>query len=184
MTVAPAQLAVKATLTPETLAPPVASVANLTRNSRAERARMPVALHVAEDVAIQHGVCIRPITQRVTDIHTGEVTLVDVPCGATLESKCPPCAQRAKRLRMHQCRTGWHADTDPIPDADPPNDPQRDLVQVRADITAARDEFLDLGDLDSAEAAAETLELLDAELAELGVRGKLEPDRSGERRTR
>ncbi len=69
-----------------------ASSANLTRNSRAERARMPVALHVAEDVAIQHGVCIRPITQRVTDTYTGEVTLVDVPCGATLETKCPLCS--------------------------------------------------------------------------------------------
>jgi len=184
MTVIDSQSRVNATLTPEPLAAPVASSANLTRNSRAERARMPVALHVAEDVAIQHGVCIRPITQRVTDTYTGEVTLVDVPCGATLDSKCPPCAQRAKRLRMHQCRAGWHANTDPIPDADPPNDPQRDLVQVRADVTAVRDEFLDLGDVDSAEAAAETLDALDAELVDLGVRGRLEPDRTGERRTR
>ncbi len=48
---------------------------------------------------------------------------------------------------------------------------QRDLVAVRADVTAARDEFLALGDVESAEAAAETLEQLDAELAELGVRG-------------
>jgi hypothetical protein len=177
MTIANSLPDVNPALTPDPLAAPVASRANLTRNSRAERARMPVALHVAEDVAIQHGVCIRPITQRVTDTYTGEVTLVDVPCGATLESKCPPCAQRAKRLRMHQCRAGWHADTDPIPDEDPANDPQRDLVAVRADVTSARDELLDLGDVDSAEAAAETLELLDTELAELGVRGRLEPDR-------
>jgi len=151
-----------------------ASISNLTRNSRAERARMPVALHVAEDVAITHGVCIRPITQRVTDTLTGEVTLVDVPCGATLESKCPPCAQRARRLRMHQCRAGWHVDTDPIPDEDDATDPQRDLVAVRADVTATRDEFLALGDHDAAAAATETLEAIDAELAELGVRGHLE----------
>jgi hypothetical protein len=163
---------------------PAPSIANLTRNSRAERARMPVALHVAEDVAIQHGVCIRPITQRVTDTYTGEVTLVDVPCGATMEAKCPPCAKRAQRLRMHQCRAGWHADTDPIPDEDPANDPQRDLVAVRADVTAARDEFLALGDVDSAEAAVETLETLDAELVELGVRGRLEPEPTAGRRTR
>jgi hypothetical protein len=185
VTVTDSPSGVNATLTPEPLAVPVASTVNLTRNSRAERARMPVALHVAEDVAVQHSVCIRPITQRVTDTYTGEVTLVDVPCGATLETKCPPCALRAKRLRMHQCRAGWHADTDPIPDEDPPNDPQRDLVAVRADVTAARDEFLALGDVDSAEAAAETLELLDAELAELGVRGQLEPERApGGRRIR
>jgi hypothetical protein len=153
------------------------SIANLTRNSRAERARMPVALHVAEDVAITHGVCIRPITQRVTDTLTGEVALVDVPCGATLESKCPPCAERARRLRMHQCRAGWHAETDPIPDEDPSTDPQRDLVAIRADVTAARDEFIALGDHEAAAAAAETLEAIDAELAELGMRGHLEPQK-------
>jgi hypothetical protein len=151
------QPGVNPALTPDPLTQPVASSVNLTRNSRAERARMPVALHVAEDVAIQHGVCIRPITQRVTDTYTGEVTLVDVPCGATLETKCPPCALRAKRLRMHRCRAGWHADTDPIPDEDPATDPQRDLVAVRADVTAERDEFLALGDVDSAGAAAEAL---------------------------
>src|SRR3954469_12537768 len=123
MTVTDSPPVVTATVTPEPLAAPVASTANLTRNSRAERARMPVALHVAEDVAIQHGVCIRPITQKVTDTFAGEQTLIDVPCGATLEAKCPPCAQRARRLRMHQCRAGWHADTDPIPDEDPANDP-------------------------------------------------------------
>jgi hypothetical protein len=176
--------AINAPLTPPGLPAPVASVANLTRNSRAERARMPVALHVVEDVAIQHGVCIRPITQRVTDTITGEVTLVDVPCGATMEAKCPPCAERARRLRMHQCRAGWHADVDPIPDEDSSDDPQRDLVRTRADVTAVRDDFLAAGDLDSAEAAAETLELLDAELLELGVRGKVEPERATGRRTR
>jgi hypothetical protein len=173
------------TVAPGVMAAPSASTANLTRNSRAERARMPVALHVAEDVAIQHGVCIRPVTLRVTDTLTGEMTLVDVPCGATMEAKCPPCAKRAQRLRMHQCRAGWHAESDPIPDEDPANDPQRDLVAVRADVTATRDEFLALGDVESAEAAAETLELLDAELAGLGVRGSLEPERSTSgRRTR
>jgi hypothetical protein len=102
-----------------------------------------------------------------------------------MEAKCPPCAKRAQRLRMHQCRAGWHATTDPIPDEDPANDPQRDLVTVRADVTATRDEFLALGEVESAEAAAETLELLDAELAGLGVKGSLEPERSTSgRRTR
>ncbi|GLY14463.1 hypothetical protein Kisp01_14780 [Kineosporia sp. NBRC 101677] len=157
--------------------PTAASISNLTRNSRAERARMPVALHVAEDVAIANGVCVRPITQRVTDTHTGEVTLVDVPCGATLESKCPTCAQRARRLRMHQCRAGWHADSDPIPDEDTSTSAQQDLVAARADVTAVRDDFLARGDLGVAEAASETLDAIDAELAELGVRGPLEREK-------
>ncbi|MCE0536987.1 helitron helicase-like domain-containing protein [Kineosporia rhizophila] len=154
--------------------PSGASISNLTRNSRAERARMPVALHVAEDVAIANGVCVRPITQRVTDTLTGEVTLVDVPCGATLESKCPTCAQRARRLRMHQCRVGWHAESDPIPDEDPSTSAQQDLVAARADVTAVRDDYLARGDHDVAEAASETLDVIDAELAEMGVRGPLE----------
>ncbi|GLY19380.1 helitron helicase-like domain-containing protein [Kineosporia rhizophila] len=158
--------------------PAAASISNLTRNSRAERARMPVALHVAEDVAIANGVCVRPITQRVTDTLTGEVTLVDVPCGATLESKCPTCAQRARRLRMHQCRAGWHAESDPIPEEDLSTSAQQDLVAARADVTAVRDDFLARGDLGVAEAASETLEVIDAELAELGVRGPLEREPS------
>ena len=162
--------------------PGAASVAHLTRNSRAERARMPVALAVAEEVAISHGVCIRPVTMRVTDTATGETSMVDVPCGATMEAKCPPCAERSRRLRMHQCRAGWHADTDPIPDADPATDEQRDLVAVRADVTAVRDEFLELGDTVSAEAAGETLDVLDGELAGLGVRGHLEPEATGNTR--
>jgi len=163
----------------------VASSANLTRNSRAERARMPVALAVVEEVAISHGVCIRPITQRVTDTVTGEITLVDVPCGATMEAKCPPCAERGRRLRMHQCRAGWHAESDPIPNPDPSTSAQRELAEVRADVTAVRDEFLALGDVDSAQAATETLEQLDRELAALGVRGSLEPDKATSgRRTR
>ncbi|MEN3537423.1 replication initiator [Microbispora sp. ZYX-F-249] len=38
---------------------------------------------------------------------------MDVPCGATLESKCPPCAKRNRQLRRAQCREGWHLDHDP-----------------------------------------------------------------------
>ncbi|MBT0773163.1 hypothetical protein KIH74_29740 [Kineosporia sp. J2-2] len=172
-------------MTTDPMKPLGTSISNLTRNSRAERARMPVALHVAEDVAIAHGVCVRPITQRVTDTHTGEVTLVDVPCGATLESKCLPCAERARRLRVHQCRAGWHAETDPIPDEDPSNGAQQDLVAIRADVTSARDEFLHLGDRDAAEAATESLDAIDAELRDLGVRGSLDRETpSGTRRKR
>ena len=108
-----------------------------TRSSRVERARMPLAADVVEAVAISHGVCIRPVPQRVTDTWTGDVTFVDVPCGATLASTCPPCAERARRLRVHQCREGWHLDTDPDLTADEPNADQMRLVIERADATAA-----------------------------------------------
>ncbi|GAA1690184.1 hypothetical protein GCM10009765_44450 [Fodinicola feengrottensis] len=65
------------------------------------------------DMAIATGVCVRPVLQRLTDSTTGESRIVPIPCGATLDSKCPPCAERARRLRIQQCREGWHLDTDP-----------------------------------------------------------------------
>jgi hypothetical protein len=33
---------------------------------------------------------------------------------------CPPCADRAKRLRIQQCREGWHLDTEPEHEPAPP----------------------------------------------------------------
>ncbi len=36
-----------------------------------------------------------------------------ISCGSTREDRCPPCADRAKRLRIQQCREGWHLDTEP-----------------------------------------------------------------------
>jgi Replication initiator protein, pSAM2 len=49
----------------------------------------------------------------VTDTESGEVRVVPISCGSTREDRCPPCAERAKRLRMQQCRDGWHRDTGP-----------------------------------------------------------------------
>jgi hypothetical protein len=63
------------------------------------------------------GVCIRPHVRTVTDRATGESTSVPIPCGSTREAVCSPCATKARRLRMHQCREGWHRT-----DADQPTD--------------------------------------------------------------
>ena len=73
---------------------------------RAVRMAQPLAREVAEEIAKQYGVCIRPVPLRRQDILTGQVEVIDVPCGATLESKCPPCAKRNRHLRMAQCREG------------------------------------------------------------------------------
>jgi hypothetical protein len=136
---------------------------------------MPLAADVVEAAAVSHGVCVRPVPMKVTDTRTGEVSFIDVPCGATLASKCPSCAERARRLRMHQCREGWHLDTDPLPDADDPNDTQVGLVFERADITAARDDARDQDDEDTATVCVETLGEVDAEIRLAGVRGDVEP---------
>src|SRR5690606_13976116 len=65
------------------------------------------------EVAVAEGVCVRPVLQRVTDTLTGHVHTLVIPCGATLASVCPPCADKARRLRIQQCREGWHLAEDP-----------------------------------------------------------------------
>ncbi|GAA3624666.1 hypothetical protein GCM10022223_47180 [Kineosporia mesophila] len=143
--------------------------------SRIQRARMPLAKDVVEAVAVSHGVCIRPVLMRVTDELTGRIRDVDVPCGATLAAKCPSCAERARRLRVHQCREGWHLEAEPDLTPDVPNDEQRDLATARADMTAARDEFTAAGDDLSSLAATEALQMTDAELRKAGIRGDIDP---------
>jgi hypothetical protein len=81
--------------------------------------RPPVAApvitpEVVRDFAAEVGVCVRPLFRQVTDRETGQATSVVIRCGSTREAKCPPCAQRARRLRMQQCAEGWHLEEDPI----------------------------------------------------------------------
>jgi hypothetical protein len=72
---------------------------------------------VVRDYAAEAGVCIRPVLRQVTDRETGQVTSVVIRCGSTREAVCPPCAQRARRLRMQQCAEGWHLEDDPLTSA-------------------------------------------------------------------
>ena len=66
--------------------------------------------HTAERV----GVCVRPVIRRIIDNETGElVATVPLQCGSTRERVCKPCAAKARRLRMDQCRAGWHRTDDP-----------------------------------------------------------------------
>jgi hypothetical protein len=151
------------------------------KQTRAERLSMPLARDVVKDLAVEHGACIRPIQLRRTDLTTGQTEPVLVPCGHTLASVCPSCAERAKNLRAAQCREGWHLDQEPVIEPDDPTDEQAWLVQTRADAQAARD---------AAEADGEDVRDWDDELAELddeingaGMRGNVLPRRP-ERRHR
>ena len=92
------------------------------RGTRAERLAMPLARNVVKDLAAEHGACLRPVQLRRTDVATGWVEQVLVPCGHTLASVCPPCAERAKTLRAAQCREGWHLDDEPVIEPDPPDE--------------------------------------------------------------
>ena len=80
------------------------------RTTRAERMAAPLARQVVKDVAAEHGACLRPVQLRRTEIDTGHVEQVLIPCGHTLASVCPSCAERARILRATQCREGWHLD--------------------------------------------------------------------------
>ena len=70
----------------------------------------PELLH---DLAVAAKVCVRPIVLRCTDTETGLDTTVPIRCGSTVERTCPSCADRARRLRMQQCREGWHREDEP-----------------------------------------------------------------------
>ena len=149
------------------------------RGTRAERLSMPLARAVVKELAIEHGGCLRPVQLRRTDLATGEVSQVLVPCGHTLASVCPPCAERAKTLRAVQCREGWHLDQEPVIDPDDPDDWQRWLIEKRAETQAERDRTEAEGG-DTAEQDALNGEL-DEEITRAGLRGNVLPGRPARR---
>ncbi|WP_157248517.1 replication initiator [Nonomuraea typhae] len=136
---------------------------------RPVRITQPLAREVAEEVAKLHGACIRPIALKRLDTRNGKQEIIDVPCGASLESKCPPCAKRNRHLRMAQCREGWHLAEEPV--TSETTEEQRWLVEFRADMQAQRDAAAqadqDTTDLDA------ILDGLDAEITASGTRGSV-----------
>ncbi|CAL9410049.1 replication initiator [Nocardiopsis dassonvillei] len=150
------------------------------KSTRAERLAQPLAREVAEQIAADKGVCIRPVSLRRTDIATGQTEIIDVPCGSTLESRCPACAKRKRSLRRTQCEEGWHLAEEPVVEPDPPTEQQRAWVEQRAMVTAERDRLAATGAADP-----EQLSALDAAIADLdeeitasGLRGSV--TRSGD----
>ena len=72
-----------------------------------------ITTEMAREMAVNAGVCIRPMMRRVYDRDTGTESRVPIACGSTREAVCPPCARKARVLRMQQCPEGWHRDTEP-----------------------------------------------------------------------
>ena len=151
------------------------------RKTRAERLAAPLARNVVKEVAAEHGACLRPVQLRRTDIDTGHVEQVLIPCGHTLASVCPPCAERARLLRAAQCREGWHLDHEPVIEPDPANDQQQARVADRAEAQADRDalaaEDLDTDELD------ERIGELDQQITDAGMRGNVLPARARRHRS-
>src|ERR1700755_478768 len=100
---------------------------------------LPLARTVVKDLAAEHGACLRPVQLRRTDIDTGHVEQVLVPCGHTLASICPSCAERARILRAAQCREGCPLENEPVIDPAPATEDQRATVTDRAEAQADRD---------------------------------------------
>ena len=149
------------------------------RTTRAQRLTMPLAREVVRELAIEHGACIRPIQLRRTNIDTGHVDQVLVPCGHTLANVCPSCAERARALRAAQCREGWHLEHEPDITPDPATDDQQWWIEKRAEAQVLRDQAAaagtDTADLD------ELLTELDDEITKAGMRGKVAPARPARR---
>ena len=143
--------------------------------TRVQRAALPLSTDVVQALAEQHGVCIRPLAMRRIDTTTGRVEVVPVACGSTRDDQCHPCADKARRLRMAQCRQGWHLDTEPVTDRAIPSEEHRALMATRADLVSVHAECKAIGDALVCEQIAESVAELDTELRVLGVRGRLTP---------
>ena len=133
------------------------------RMTRAQQAALPVSADVAQALAEQHGVCIRPLAMRRIDTTTGRIDIVPVACGSTRADQCPPCSEKARRLRMTQCREGWHLDAEPITDRATPSENQKALMATRADLLAAYTECKTIGDEITCEQIAESVTELDSD---------------------
>jgi replication initiator protein RepSA len=139
------------------------------KTTRAERMATPLARDSIRKIAEASGGCLRPVQLRRTDTTTGETEQVMIPCGATLASICPPCAERAKMLRAVQCPEGWHLEDEPDPGPPAPDETQeywlilRAEAQVRRDRAQARGE--DVTELDG------LIGELDTEITRAGIRG-------------
>ena len=102
-----------------------------------------------------------------------------VPCGHTLASVCPSCAERARSLRAAQCREGWHLEDEPDITPDPATGDQQWWVEQRAEAQQHRDT--------AAAAGADTTDFdallteLDEEITKAGIRGKVAPARPARR---
>jgi hypothetical protein len=149
------------------------------KTTRAQRLAMPLAREVVRDLAVEHGACIRPIQLRRRNLDTGETDTVLVPCGNTLASVCPACAEQAQTLRAAQCREGWHLEDEPDIIPAPATGDQKRVVTQRAEAQQARDLIAAAGhdttDFD------ELITELDDQITSAGMRGKAAPTKPARR---
>jgi hypothetical protein len=167
------------TPTAPSLAPAVPAFPEARPGSRAARLALPRAIDALRALATEHGVCVRPVALRRTDLTTGQTELIDLPCGATREDKCPPCASRAKRLRQVQIREGWHRTDEPNPGSAPATDGQKALVVLRAHFEYARADAERTGQWDQIADLDQAITEVERAIAAEGIRGRVAPPHGG-----
>jgi hypothetical protein len=152
------------------------------RQTRTDRAAYPLARDSIRKIAEASGGCLRPVQLRRTDTQTGKIMSVMVPCGTTLASICPPCADRAKALRAAQCREGWHLEDEPDLTPGAPDELQEFWLTMRAEAQLRRDQAgaagQDTTDYD------ELIDELDIEITRAGIRGKVTTNYSNDGKQR
>jgi hypothetical protein len=136
---------------------------------------MPRSVDVVKDLAADYGVCTRPVSLRRTDLDTGRTEVIDMPCGATQEAKCPACAARARRLRQQQIREGWHRDDEPDPGPAPATEAQRALIVARAHLEFARAEAARASQWDQVADLDDAISELEGQITTEGMRGRPAP---------
>jgi len=143
--------------------------------SRAARMAMPRAVDALKSLAVEYGVCVRPVALRRTDLGTGGTDVIDLPCGATLEVKCPSCAKRARRLRQVQIRQGWHRTDEPNPGPNPASEGQQALIRLRAHFEFYRAEAEREGAWDQVADLDAAITEVEQAIAAEGLRGRVAP---------
>lgn len=157
--------------------PSVGSPPEARAGSRAARNAMPRAVDALKALANEYGVCARPVMLRRTDLDTGRTEIVDLPCGATREDKCPACADRAKRLRQIQIREGWHRTDEPNPGPAPATDEQRALIVARAHLEFERAAAEQSAKWEQVAQLDVAIDELERQIAAEGMRGHVAPPR-------
>ncbi|MEV6526327.1 replication initiator [Longispora sp. NPDC051575] len=146
--------------------------------SRSARMLFPPAKEVLRDIAREAGLCLRPLALRRTDTATGKTEILEVPCGARLASKCAPCAEKNRKLRLQQLREGWHLPEEPATEPRPASEEERWLISYRAELEWERAALM-VTPMDPDERAAKLADLdqgvdqVAAQIAQCGLRGTL-----------
>ncbi|MFD3510887.1 replication initiator [Nocardia sp. NPDC058666] len=146
--------------------------ASLGRTTAAQRRALPNLRDIAESAAEKEGVCARVLPMRAVDDRTGTISYVGAPCKSRNEAVCPACAKAFRHLRMDQCREGWCLAAEPVDTPVEPTQAQRELLTARAELFTQYHDARRDDDHELAESIAALVADLDAELRELGVRGR------------